>query len=112
MPNVQHCITPTNTQHVLDVKKNYTLIEDLKLVEQTKPNALNSTGPAVVMDNYCMHTLYRIIDLDDNSIRANGIPTLDIAVETVSIYEREDLGRRLNRWEIQSYTVKHDSSEE
>ncbi len=59
-----------------------------------------------------MHTLYRIIDLDDNSIRANGIPTLDIAVETVSIYEREDLGRRLNRWEIQSYTVSHNSSEE
>ena len=51
-----------------------------------------------------MIKLYRIIDTHDNSLRANGIPSLDMARETVLIYEQDDLMRSANRYTIEEYT--------
>jgi hypothetical protein len=50
-------------------------------------------------------TLYRIIDNRDNSLRANGIPSREDAVETVAIYLQNDRDASANRYSIESYTV-------
>ena len=50
-------------------------------------------------------TLYRIIDNTDNSLRANGIPTIEMARETVAIYEQNDRNAHVDRYSIESYTV-------
>jgi hypothetical protein len=50
-------------------------------------------------------TLYRIIDNRDNSLRANGIPSREDAVETVAIYLQNDRNPSANRYTIESYTV-------
>ena len=50
-------------------------------------------------------TLYRIIDNQDNSLRANGIPSKDLALETVAIYQQNDRNSSIDRYSIESYTV-------
>jgi pyruvate carboxylase len=50
-------------------------------------------------------TLFRIIDNRDNSLRANGIPSREDAVETVAIYLQNDRDASHDRYSIESYTV-------
>ena len=50
-------------------------------------------------------TLYRIIDNRDNSLRENGIPSREDAVETVAIYLQNDRDASHDSYSIESYTV-------
>lgn len=50
-------------------------------------------------------TLYRIIDKQDNSLRANAIPDEHTAQETVNIYNSADGVAHSDRYSIESYTV-------
>ena len=50
-------------------------------------------------------TLYRIIDNQDNSLRANGIPSREDALDTVAIYQQNDRNPSANRYSIESYMV-------
>ena len=50
-------------------------------------------------------TLYRIIDNQDNSLRANAIPDEQTALDTVAIYQQNDRNSSVNRYSIESYTV-------
>jgi len=50
-------------------------------------------------------TLYRIIDTEDMSIRANAIPDEATAQETVNIYNTADGVAYSDRYSIESYTV-------
>ena len=50
-------------------------------------------------------TLYRIIDTQNNSLRANAIPDEHTAQETVNIYNHADGVVYSDRYSIESYTL-------